>query len=594
MATIEPRLIHLLNESTTPQVQHADLPPLCALPLPTPPERALPPLEPDAGHRYGVDAVGFVTNTFNPSLSADDASVVHRKDEARWEARYPAGLCPYPLPSLRGESDAAEPSPHAHASHRKDEARREPRYPAGLCPYPLPSLLGESDAAETSSHAHAKILNEPADTPDEAYNKTRARNVGAKDDFVQLPQPMKKQKTAQQALAMPPIINGLHEPPPHAALFPPIASSTYLSQHDTGQMKLLPDFGRAAEEKSTTSTSSDADKSNSRGRKRATKPRRKWSEEETKHLLLGVNRHGVGKWTTILEDPDFIFSDRTAGDLKDRFRTCCPVELRGPGEAAQPDSPPLPPREPKPKKGIHSENILIEEDETSPRENADSPQHGSEAQPRRKKSRAHRKKMEDLAVLGIHGPFKKSLRRERRPFTDVDDREILEGLDIYGPAWTKIQRDPRFHLSTRQPTDLRDRVRNKYPGVYQRIEKGTFQAKDEAWGNNTLEPSIAMSIDNSLKRPKAIAGGVELPVWSLHTIDASSYAHAPQSFEFGETNAPQLIGGEMGISRFLLNDPRLAQGPPRHEPEGHLGASSPSGIATEHRRDRQGIHTVKC
>ncbi|XP_044721668.1 myb-like DNA-binding domain-containing protein [Hirsutella rhossiliensis] len=497
MATIEPRLIHLLNESTTPQVQHADLPPLYALPLPMSSERALPPLEPDASHRndrYGVDGVTFAASAFAFSLPGDDPSAAHRKDEARWEARYPTGPSAYPVRLLLGESDAAEHSSHAHT--------------------------------------HAKILNELPDAPDEAYNKKRARNLHAKDDFVQLPQPMKKQKAAQQTLAMPPIINGLHEPPPHAALFPPIASSNSFSQHDTSQMKLLPDFGRGAEDKSNTSTSSDADKIVYRGRKRATKPRRKWSEEETKHLLLGVNRHGVGKWTTILEDPDFTFNDRTAGDLKDRFRTCCPVELRGPGGAGQPDSPPPPPppkpREPsqKAKKGIHSENILIEEDEspkeTLPKENA---------------------KMEDLAVLGIHGPFKKSLRRERRPFTNLDDREILDGLDIYGPAWTKIQRDPRFHLSTRQPTDLRDRVRNKYPGVYQRIEKGTFQAKDEAWGNNTLEPSIVMSIDDSLKRPRPATGGTELPVWSLHTIDSSSYVHAPQSFEFGEASAPHVMGG---------------------------------------------------
>ncbi|KJZ69615.1 hypothetical protein HIM_11003 [Hirsutella minnesotensis 3608] len=562
MATIEPRLIHLLNESTTPQFQHADLPPLYALPLPTPCERSLPPLEPDANHRpdrYPVDAVSFGANAFSLSLPCDE----YRKDEARWEARYPAASSAYPLRLLLGESDATEPSPHAHS----------------------------------------KILNEPQDIPDEAYGKKRARNLNGKEDFVQLPQPMKKQKAAQQAPAMPPIINGLHEPPPHAALFPPIASNTF-SEPDAGQMKLLPDFGRGAEDKSNTPPSSDADKNANKARKRAAKPRRKWSEEETRHLLLGVNRHGVGKWTTILEDPDFTFNDRTAGDLKDRFRTCCPVELRGAGKDAQPDSPPLLPREPsqRPKKGLHSENILIEEDEVSPKDST-APQQCSDNLPKQKKSRAHRKKMEDLAQLGIHGPFKKSLRRERRPFTDVDDREILEGLDIYGPAWTKIQRDPRFHLSSRQPTDLRDRVRNKYPGVYQRIEKGTFQAKDENRGNDILEPSINMSIDDSLKRPKTTTSGARSGVngskeephtWSLPVIDSSSYIQPQQSFEFGESSAPQLMGGEMDISRLLLDDSKLAQPSQRQALDGLEGPSSPLGLAGEHRRDRQGGQAVKC
>ncbi|POR37562.1 40S ribosomal protein S4-A [Tolypocladium paradoxum] len=567
MATIEPRLIHLLNESTTPQIQHADLPPLYALPLPASCDRPLPPIEPDASHRtdrYGADAAAFGATSMPLSLPGDEAPTPYRKDDGRWDGRHSGG------------SSA----------------------------YPLRLLLGDSDAAEPSSHSHAKILNESTDAFDDAYNKKRARNLNVKDDFVQLPQPMKKQKAAQQALAMPPIINGLHEPPPHAALFPPIASNSF-SENDASQMKLLHEFNRGAEDRANAAPSPDGDKNSSKGRKRAAKPRRKWSEEETKHLLLGVNRHGVGKWTTILEDPDFTFNDRTAGDLKDRFRTCCPVELRGPSKSAQPDSPPSHPREPKQKakKGIHSENILIKEDSPSPQDSAACHPQDSDAAPRQKKSRAHRKKMEDLAELGIHGPFKKSLRRERRPFTDQDDREILEGLDVYGPAWTKIQRDPRFHLSSRQPTDLRDRVRNKYPAVYQRIEKGTFQAKDESRGNDILEPSINMSIDDSLKRSTATTGNPrishsnsreELHAWPLQMMDPSSYIHPPQTFEFGEANAPHFMGGEMDISRLLLDDSRLSQMPTRHGIDGVSGPSSPSGYASEHRRGRHGGHTVKC
>ncbi|PFH56824.1 hypothetical protein XA68_15949 [Ophiocordyceps unilateralis] len=526
MATIEPRLIHLLNESTTPQLQHADLPPFYALPLPTSDDlRSLPPLEPDAGLRFDryADLAAFAP--------VEDAATVR------------------------------------HVA------------------YPLrPLLAADVDAPD------ARV--QPADAVD---GKKR------KDDFVQLPQPVKKQKAAQQAPAMPPIINGLHEPPPHAALFPPIA------QHDAGQLKLLCDLGRAsADDKASVS---DVDKTASRARKRAAKPRRKWSEEETKHLLLGVNRHGVGKWTTILEDPDFTFNDRTAGDLKDRFRTCCPVELRGPGHrsGSQPDSPPQPRRA---KKGIHSENILIEQrqqphqpepEQTHRKQHHHSLESHSQgsmaAAPRQKKSRAHRKKMEDLAELGIHGPFKKSLRRERRPFTDADDREILEGLDIYGPAWTRIQRDPRFHLSSRQPTDLRDRVRNKYPGVYQRIEKGALQAKDENRGNDILEPSITMSIDDSLKRPKTTATGSagrkgsskeDLYTWPL--MDSGTYVQPPQTFEFGEgASAPQFMGGEMDISRLLLDDSKLGPPLPRHAPDGASDPSSPSAS-----RERQGTSAVKC
>ncbi|PWN51642.1 hypothetical protein IE53DRAFT_303215, partial [Violaceomyces palustris] len=49
----------------------------------------------------------------------------------------------------------------------------------------------------------------------------------------------------------------------------------------------------------------------------------KWSAEETQALVDGCNKHGVGNWKKILSDPDLHdkFNERTAGDLKDRFRT---------------------------------------------------------------------------------------------------------------------------------------------------------------------------------------------------------------------------------------------------------------------------------
>ncbi|PVH97603.1 hypothetical protein DM02DRAFT_468471, partial [Periconia macrospinosa] len=48
--------------------------------------------------------------------------------------------------------------------------------------------------------------------------------------------------------------------------------------------------------------------------------RNKWSEQETKDLLVGVSRFGIGNWKKILQCPDFTFNQRTAVDLKDRFR----------------------------------------------------------------------------------------------------------------------------------------------------------------------------------------------------------------------------------------------------------------------------------
>jgi hypothetical protein len=178
--------------------------------------------------------------------------------------------------------------------------------------------------------------------------------------------------------------------------------------------------------------------------------------------------------------------------LKDRFRTCCPEELRqdttAEEERANADPAAVSTSEgtSRPKPGFHLEDILLptnedepagdNNDSTSPAAGPDSdaaPKSDAGQQPKKRKPRAHRKKLEDLAELGIHGPFEKSHRRKRRPFTKQDDEEILDGLNQYGPSWTRIQRDPKYHLSSRQPTDLRDRVRNKYPEIYANIEKAT-------------------------------------------------------------------------------------------------------------------------
>ncbi|KAI9163349.1 40S ribosomal protein S4-A [Paramyrothecium foliicola] len=554
MATIEPRLIHLLNESTTPQLSHTDLPSRHGLLPPASPDRPLAPIHSDGIHRSersGFEGPAVAAGLGSLHLFGDDVPVIHKGD-----------------------------------------GRQDGKHAGGVAAYPLRLALADADASDLPSH-FSKIRDDVSDSHDDCANKKRTRALAVKDDFVQLPQPVKKQKAAPQTHAFPPIINGLYEPPPHAALFPPIASNS-LEEHDANQIKLLNDFNRSSDAKANRLSPSDTDKTASKdaskGRKRATKPRRKWSDAETKHLLLGVNKYGVGKWTSILEDPSFRFDERTAGDLKDRFRTCCPDELRrSSNKSPHPDSPPLSLVEPcqKTKKGIHSENILIEE-EASPTHDAASASHNeSDSGSKHKKSRAHRKNLADLAELGIHGPFKKSQRRERRPFTDQDDREILEGLDLYGPAWTKIQRDPRFNFSSRQPTDLRDRVRNKYPDIYLRIEKGTFQSKDGARNNDILEPSVTMSISNSLERSKTASmdsqtnrrgSREELLRRTLQPGDATDIGHSIHLSELAESTTPHFMGGEMDISRLLLDESRFLRTPNKKGMESASGSSSPSNF----------------
>ncbi|RXG44763.1 hypothetical protein VDGE_02544 [Verticillium dahliae] len=525
MAFIEPRLIHLLNDATTPQLGHIDLPPFTEA-FPEASSR-LTPLGPTAGRRD--ELLGAAPPTGNHgSLSQTTGAY----DDVGATLRDP-----------RRDGDATTD---------RGAIANVPRIPLRL-------LLGETDEA-SHMYAPGQEADDGPEGKDDPASKKRHRAMTNKDDLMHLPQPVKKQKAASQTRLppMPPIINGLHEPPPNAALFPPI-SSTEFDTPDPDAAQRQPaarELPQVHEDKPMEVEPSKSQKpGNVKTRKKAMKPRRKWSESETTHLLLGVNRHGVGKWTDILADPEFNFNSRTAGDLKDRFRTCCPTELRKNGKeksAASVDPLPTPPAEAKgkAKTGLLSENILIDPDEAFDPDQCQQNTNDAEAVVKHKKSRAHRKKIEDLAELGIHGPFKKSHRRERRPFSEQDDLQILEGLDKYGPSWTKIQRDPRFSLSGRQPTDLRDRVRNKYPDVYQRIERGLLHLKELKERNDSVDTSTNTAKESSSSQPRQahqgsiaqLAWKEDLTRWTVSPMESEELPVVPQPFELTEASTTAFMG----------------------------------------------------
>jgi hypothetical protein len=361
-------------------------------------------------------------------------------------------------------------------AHKSNEEKQKP----GKAP-------AERALGVSSPQSLRKILDDDTDSPAVISSKKRHIAESNKDDFFQLPQPPKKQKAAKQVV--PPIIIGLFEPPPQAALFPPIASSSFHDSHGRNSLNTVPPKVKELKESSKHDSSNDTEEknvsSNGNATKKNVRARKKWTEEETNNLLLGVHKHGVGNWAEILEDKTFSFNGRSGSDLKDRFRTCCPAELRGKTPNSMKSSQATESgnrrgAQPKSKSSLMSENILIDED------NAETP----------RRSRAHRKKLEDLAQLGIEGPFRKSRRRERRPFSEDEDRQILEGYNLHGPAWTSIQRDPQFQLQSRKPTDLRDRFRNKYPEKFRSEEK---TGKESSLTSATHSSSSLKSLGGRVK-----------------------------------------------------------------------------------------------
>ncbi|PMD57462.1 uncharacterized protein K444DRAFT_592795 [Hyaloscypha bicolor E] len=502
--TIEPRLIALLNDapselySISPSLE---LPPLHDPNILKASGRPLL-LEPDASKRNG-----------KPSTNLQLASK-HK-----------------PLIPPLDDDETTQKGSEAKQKHGKSAADR---------------TLGNS-----SPQSLRKILDNDTNTTVAITSKKRNIVEISKDDFVQLPQPPKKQKAAKQVV--PPIIIGLFEPPPQAALFPPIASSSFHDSHGRNSLNtVLPKVTELKDDsRKDSSNDKKAESSQTKAQKKDVRPRKKWTEEETAHLLLGVHTHGVGNWTDILEDSSYSFNGRSAIDLKDRFRTCCPAELRGKAvdtkSSQGPDGSKL---KTKSKSSLMSENILIEDDEIGPI-NAS----GDANVAKQRKSRAHRKKLEDLAQLGIEGPFQKSRRRERRPFSEEEDRAILEGYEIYGPAWTRIQRDPRLNLQSRQPTDLRDRFRNKHP------EK--FRSEDKADSGkpslNRSSPSFP-STDSPLPLQNHTSmfnfKDTDVTFGDQTGMDSSDSLPYTQSFDWNPgISAPFSNNiGEMDISRLLLDE----------------------------------------
>ncbi|KAK0749545.1 hypothetical protein B0T18DRAFT_479528 [Schizothecium vesticola] len=583
MATVEPHLIHLVNQ---PPSQGRHLPSIQSLPLGTAgcESLSLPPLESDHGQRKDNTALlppAATTTTQIPPFHAVGIDV------------------PRPTP-------VENAFPIDGPGQLTSAAR------------PLQLLLGEEPSVmSTLPYRHGRMFGPDVtlyDAADDMTTKKRNRALTNKEDFVQLPQPLKKQKSTQQV--MPPIIAGLHEPPPnpHAYSLPPI-SDRFGNFDDTDALSLVApfrDLSNSAEDLAghglVAPLSDGEQKNNSAGstkaKRRAAKPRRKWSNEETDALLLGVDRHGVGKWTNILEDPDFTFNNRTAADLKDRFRTCCPAELQDsstghsrkkntekslPAESPYPSEHPIP-AEPAagpaqtmsshstyPQSHLHFRNILTEPEMTNNTPSLpSSPDSDSAPGKPQRKPRAHRKNLEDLKALGIDGPFKKARRRERRIFTPEDDREILDGLEQYGPAWTKIQRDPRFNLKSRQPTDLRDRVRNKYPEIYSSIEKGHFNGK-EAKAAGLLEPSSSFEDAPTRTGGSPRQGDLGRILSSEETNSSATRSRPGPGPGTGVKSGPYGAPSDMDISRMLMNEPlHPSQGPrPPHPHTAGLGSGDP-------------------
>ncbi|OQD76845.1 hypothetical protein PENDEC_c003G05183 [Penicillium decumbens] len=389
-------------------------------------------------------------------------------------------------------------------------------------------------------------------------------------EHLQLPIPQAQKEQRPPPFGPFAILNGLNEPPPNAALLPPIEAGSIpqlLTKPSRGNAAVdsgslasvngpVPD-GQPAERREARieellgDTLDDADDDNdahdhedtephtqpeiestrktvTRGKEpvrddkapmptdgdapmspktrgRSRKNLRKWTEEETTDLLRGVVKCGIGNWTTILSQPELKFNKRTASNLKDRFRVCCPWAYRAadPNEAIKqlrdhlantllkahaqgssdalgkaPGKIQIPPpnltnagSEPSSVAGSSASSSYMSSlsSVSSMTPDTDLGSAGSQSMPPSAKSTPHSEKsqttLESLGLPEAHVTTK-SKRRSRRPFTTAEDEALLKGYAVHGFQWTLIQQDKRLNLGHRRATDLRDRFRTKFPHAY--------------------------------------------------------------------------------------------------------------------------------
>ncbi|KAL8660844.1 MAG: hypothetical protein Q9202_006171 [Teloschistes flavicans] len=351
--------------------------------------------------------------------------------------RIPPLQDPFPFPTITDKRPSPlEPNARTNSNIDKEAAKLTGRGKA---------LAEAKPIGETENNELRPIHS----TPRKRQKKYDTKNV---QDFVQLPKPKVKAHDDKLPPFLPvSVLNQLNEPPPSAAMFPPITPNATRVQHDrrlsVGSIADAQNNDHV-ESKETSEVGAPSKENGAALKRMYVRKRIKWSEEETRNLVRGVDRYGVGKWTKILKCSDWTFSEgRTPIDLKDRFRT-----ITGNSSAQPPDG------------GSYVELLgfttMVQSPDAEPTLSKKEPQ-----QPRRK---------------------------PKHSWSTEEDEGLVKGYQKYGFCWKDISNDPTLPLSNRSGPQIRDRFRKRFPELYGEIpppSKEVPNLSNTATKTNTRDPS---------------------------------------------------------------------------------------------------------
>ncbi|MCJ1385705.1 hypothetical protein MMC17_008828 [Xylographa soralifera] len=390
-------------------------------------------------------------------------------------------------------------------------------------------LIGEND---TGASYKATIVQQNVGVSlgtEAPKKKQKVDSVTRITEFVQLPKPKATAKEAKPPPFQPvAVLTELHEPPPSAALFPPITPN-----HPSGEEGLLkinlrlvpetlviPRNGSTVSDQKSNSPKDDIDRDTYGPIKRAVlRPRKKWTEEETQDLLKGVSKFGPGKWKKILNDPELNFSaERTTVDLKDRYRTCRMNQEKDSircGSSRNPAS--------LPDLTVDGSSSTAEQTDF---ENANLTSSSTHSQISSSALRGMRSTSGvDGSRLVISGPASINIpwlppTKTRRPkdnqlkppqpykphrtlpprWTKEEDENLIKGHKKHGFSWTAITKDPDMQLSHRLGAQVRDRFRLKFSELYQATPPSTGKNKakpQQKYKATTEKSDIGSSLETA-------------------------------------------------------------------------------------------------
>jgi len=293
--------------------------------------------------------------------------------------------------------------------------------------------LNKSSERQAPAHSLAAVLNDDTES-----NRAHGTSLtGPPKDLdpalYTLPEPPVKRGARRPPNRVPPVLQGLHQPPPDAGLLPSINVTEDRVQplpsveHPVSSGQTQPEPGNA---------SSAATFNQDQGRTGKPTPpfkRNPWTDEETEVLIRGVERFGIGNWKQILECKDFTFNKRNAVDLKDRFRFWTRHQA----------------------KQNRAVNIVAADFSASTTRSDDT------------ESQTVDREQASSEADGTGPRFTASTRRKRKRWTEQEDAALENAFRRYGNSWSSFLTDPV--LDKRTATDIRDRFRIRFPDKYKQV-----------------------------------------------------------------------------------------------------------------------------